>query len=248
MGVSCSNLQRSWWLASLLALALLPGRGWSASAFLFLPGIPGDSTDANHPGWIDVQQFQFGVARTPQAGAPSLSDLLVLKGVDSASPLLALQCALGTALTNATLEFMTTFGTNSLLQYQVSLEEVWLSGVNPTVTNNLAESAALRFRKITWRYVQYDAQGQNPVDYITSWDLGPLPLVLTVVGTQNPGTGTVTLRWPAVAGKNYDILGSAQVTGSYTLVRTVRATNTGPMTVTVPAVGNMLFFRLRQGP
>lgn len=241
-----SNLRRLWY--GVLAFGLLAGRGWCAGAFLWLPGIRGDSRDASHPGWIDVQQFQFAVTRAPQAEAPLLSDLVVLKGVDSASPRLALQSALGTALTNGTLDFMTTIGTNFVLQYEVTLDEVWVSGVSPAVATNLAETAALRFRKITWRYIQYDAQGQNPVDYITSWDLGPLPLVLTVVGTQNPGAGTVTLEWPAVAGKIYDILGSAQATGNYTLVRTVTATNTGPMTVTVPAVGNMLFFRLRQGP
>src|SRR5215471_9519822 len=116
-----SSLRRLGWLASALALLLCPGRGLSAGAFLSLPGIPGDSTDANHPNWINVQQFQFGVSRGLQANAPLLSDLSVLKSVDRASPRLALQCALGTALTNATLQFMAIIDTNTVLQYQVTL-------------------------------------------------------------------------------------------------------------------------------
>ncbi len=61
--------------------------------FLKYGDIKGDVTEDAHRGWIELTNLSFGVSRgTGRSGsegsAPSMSDLLVTKGQDSASPAL----------------------------------------------------------------------------------------------------------------------------------------------------------------
>ena len=63
-------------------LALAPN-SYTLDAFLQVPGIDGDSVDANHRNWIDLQRFGFN------ATARVCKGLSIVKGLDSASPLLS---------------------------------------------------------------------------------------------------------------------------------------------------------------
>ncbi|MBU6400721.1 MAG: type VI secretion system tube protein Hcp [Verrucomicrobia bacterium] len=100
-------------------------------AFLKIDGIDGESTDAQHQGWIDILSFQWGVGRglnSPTGGAASLfggfgntqqantggalvpavqsppeAAFRFLKLVDSASPQIFLKLADGAAIKQATL-------------------------------------------------------------------------------------------------------------------------------------------------
>ncbi len=205
-----------------LLLVSLAGPPASRAAFLLLPGIPGGSTDAKHLRWIDITSFGFNVR-------PSGSELVFVKAIDSASPLLSLNCAQGSHLTSATLQFSAPSDDGSLLQYEIRLTDVSVAGLNDQgIDSSATEQCSLRFGSLSWNYFE--------------------PVFLTVSGTQNPGAGTITLQWSAVAGKTYDILGSSQVIGASTPVTTVTATNTGPMTATVPANGDLFFYRLRTSP
>jgi len=50
------------------------------------------------------------------------------------------------------------------------------------------------------------------------------------------------LNWPVQAGKTYNILGSAVVTGSYQPVQTFTADSDGVMSQTLPISGGAKFF------
>lgn len=240
---------RLWVLA--FCLGLFPGIGWSAiSTYLFLPGLPGESSDASHQNWIVAQSFEFGVEKSAGANDPEFTDLSIVKPVDTASPLLAQQCALGTYIPSANLQVVN--AADSLV-YQIKLDNVYVTSVNTageTGDAALAESATLSFSKITWTYTQYDNTGANPTNTSTSWDqlFGKTPIILTVSGAQNVGSGTMDITWTVRSGATYKIWGSPQVNGNYALIRTITTTNLGPMTVTVPTAGNTFFFRIQEVP
>ncbi|HWD19329.1 MAG TPA: type VI secretion system tube protein Hcp [Verrucomicrobiae bacterium] len=219
------------------------------SAYLLLPGVPGDSTDAAHPKWINLQGFQFGVA-SPGAGGPRFADLSIAKVIDSASPALAQASATGAYFSNATLQVAQS--TDNLL-YQITLDNVWVTGVSSaaSATNTVfPEDATLRFGKISWTYVNYNKDGSVASNTVTSWDLlyGKIPLSLGVAGVQDPASGSMQITFPVSAGATYRILGSSQVNGPYTLVETIAPSSLGPLTVSVPTAGSMLFFRVQELP
>jgi type VI secretion system secreted protein Hcp len=238
-------------LCVLLCLALLPNVGLSAiSSYLFLPGLPGESSDASHQNWIVAQSFQFGMEKSASANDPDFADLSIIKPVDTASPLLAQQCAVGSYIPSANLQVVN--AADSLV-YQIKLDNVYVTSVNTASETGgaaLAESTTLRFGKITWTYTQYDNTGANPTNTSTSWDqlFGKTPIILTVNGAQNVGSGTMNITWTVRSGATYKILGSPQVNGNYTLIRTITTTNLGPMTVTMPTAGNTFFFRIQEVP
>ena len=246
MATGLNKIRARLWVWT-LCLGLFPGIGWSAiSSYLLLPGLPGESSDASHRNWIVAQSFEFGVEKFG-AGGPDFSDLSIVKSVDTSSPLLAQQCALGTYIPNASLQVVS----NTNLVYQIRLDNVYVRSVNTsgaTGDATPAESATLRFSKITWTYTQYDNTGENPTNTSASWDqlFGKTPIILTVSGAQNVGSGTMDITWAVRSGATYNILGSPQVNGNYTLIRTITTTNLGPMTVTMPTAGNTFFFRIQE--
>jgi len=77
-------------------------------AFLRVNGIEGESTDKDHPGWIEIIDYGFLVwqrastTASTAGGAGSeradFADFLIRKYVDGASPLLSVACAAGPIL------------------------------------------------------------------------------------------------------------------------------------------------------
>jgi type VI secretion system secreted protein Hcp len=79
------------------------GAGPSADIFLRLDGIPGESTDDDHKGEIDVEAFTFNAKRA--SGKVRFSPLRVIKVYDASSPRLMQAAASGRHIRSATLTF-----------------------------------------------------------------------------------------------------------------------------------------------
>jgi len=110
----------------------------SFDAFLKLDGIKGESLDQVHKGEIDVLSFHFGVSQRGTqhggggggAGKSSIQDFHITKKVDSASPLLFVNCATGTHLKEA--NFVVRKAGGSQLEYlKIKLSDVLISNVTP---------------------------------------------------------------------------------------------------------------------
>ena len=236
---------------ALLCLALFPTGGESAlSCYLNLSGIPGTSTDAGFANWTDVLAFQFGVTHPAGTNSPSFTDLFLSKITDATSPVLAQDAATGAYLPSATLQVV---NASSLQVYEIQLYNVSVSSLSDDGTaggTSLNESLTLHFGKMSWTYTQYDSQGANPTNITTDFDLlyGKMPAILSVSGVQNPGSGTMDVTWNARAVTTYDILGCPEVNGTYTFITSVTATNLAPMTLTLPAIGGMYFYRIQELP
>ena len=101
-------------LIALFAAVLLAAGPASAAvnAFLKIDGIPGESMDAQHQGWIELSDFSFGVENPTTIGSAtgaararnSTAPFKILKISDVASPALALALAPGKRIPGIVIE------------------------------------------------------------------------------------------------------------------------------------------------
>jgi len=251
-------MRRSDRTTAFLACLLLTCTGHAAfDAFLKIGDVDGESTDSKHLKWIDIQSFAHGVARPSGTGAPSFTDLCLQKIMDKSSPLLEQNCAQGKRFPSATLDLITADATRVLF-YQIILSNVFVSSISASGAANDSsakslENLCLNFSQINWSYTELDANGVPAGDFKAWWDLAlrigdsSVAPAFRVSGSQLDST-TLRLAWPAKAGKTYNILASATVTGSYQVFQTVPATSDGPMSLSLPLAGGANFFRVQEAP
>jgi type VI secretion system secreted protein Hcp len=128
----------------------------SFDAYLkFSPEIYGESTDAGHEKWIELDSFSVGRtqptsgARSRGAEAPTLSEIVVTKHVDIASPKLYQASATGKPFKSAVLEL-------PAARMHWVMNEVVIAGVTRGATARddalPTESVSLVFAHIEWSY------------------------------------------------------------------------------------------------
>jgi len=138
--------------AGLALLASAPA--WAAvDAYLYIDGVKGESKTIQNA--IELESSSWGAARgmsSPtgassdrEASAPSVSEIVVTKHVDSSSPMLTKCAATGCHYPSATL-YVRKAGGGQLQQYQLS--NVTLSRFNASGGDRPTESITLNFTKI----------------------------------------------------------------------------------------------------
>ncbi len=152
------------------ALGAGPGSIVAAAAadmFLKIEGVDGESTNAAHKGWIEIQSWSWGVSQLGSGGAGGgfaagrlTGHVTLIKRIDKASPLLFKRCSDGTVLPLVTIE-LTRGGTETYLKYE--LKEVLVSSIaHGDVDGDGApdETITLDFTSTKLTYTQYDASGK----------------------------------------------------------------------------------------
>ena len=151
-----------------------------ADYFLQITGVAGESTDAKHKGWIDVESWSWGETNAAQpaagggagAGRVQMQDLHFTSRVSKASPALFLACATGQHMKEARLaavhtgamqqEFLTwTFNDVLVTGYQTGGSE---GQVHP------ADSVSLSFSKVMVEYRGQKADGSLDAAVTAGWD------------------------------------------------------------------------------
>lgn len=95
-------------------------------AFLKLDGVPGESKDEQHNGWIDILSFSWGVKQTKAsgsgggAGKAMISDLTMTKRVDKATPLLVQNVINGRHAATGMLSVRKAGASTDFLKYSLS--------------------------------------------------------------------------------------------------------------------------------
>ena len=148
------------------ALLAIAGPAAAAiDAYLQIPEVKGESVA--RPGWIEISSFQWGVGRgvsSPTGGsagressAPSVSEIVVTKVTDKASPLLSQCAAKGCHYPKATLMVRKAGGTQQeYLQYV--LTNVWVSAYHASSGGDRpTESLTLNFAKIEMKYAPQES-------------------------------------------------------------------------------------------
>jgi type VI secretion system secreted protein Hcp len=136
--------------------------------FLNIDGIPGESTDENHKGWIELQTFGSGVhqmaagERSTGGGAAggrcTHQDFMIVKGLDKATPALNLFCCQGKHIPNVVVELCRATGSKAkYMEYKMT--DVIISSVTINASGGDAlptESVTFNYGKLTWNYIQTD--------------------------------------------------------------------------------------------
>jgi type VI secretion system secreted protein Hcp len=151
-----------------------------ADYFLKLDGIEGESTNAKHAGWLDVDSWSWGENQPVQpatgsgasVGKVHFQDFRFTTRVSKASPKLFLACASGQHLKQAQLvgvkagktqqEFLTwTFSDVLVSSYQTGGTEQALP----------MDSVSLNFSKVSVAYKAQKADGSLDTAVTAGWDI-----------------------------------------------------------------------------
>jgi len=154
--------------------------------FLQIEGIPGESTDAAHAGWIEILSFNHAVVQ-PAGSATSriggrtgaradVEDFVITKVVDKASPLLHLYCCQGKHIPSIKVELCQATGDKHMYM-RYTMTDVIVSSVRPSGVANEdvyarpIEEVAFNFGTIQWEYVPVDHTGKAGAAVVAGWSL-----------------------------------------------------------------------------
>jgi type VI secretion system Hcp family effector len=147
--------------------------------YLKLDGIPGESTDVGHVGWIDVLSFQWGgSAGTSAAGAAvrasqgrrsTVSSIVITKGMDKSSTVLQKAATTGQHLKTAVLEMISASKNET---YRITLSDAVISSLRvSTVNGRPTESITFVFGKLEIQYGKADADAGTLRTAEPEWDI-----------------------------------------------------------------------------
>ena len=141
----------------------------SASIFLELHGIQGESNADGFVNQIELGSAQLGVGRG--AKEANFSDVTVTKELDKSSPELMLRAANGTTIPSAKLRFTTTGQEKAVVYLRYCLTGVRIAGFSQSSGGNRpSESLSLSYATIVQSYTQGSESGAGTV-FATGWDL-----------------------------------------------------------------------------
>jgi type VI secretion system secreted protein Hcp len=156
-------------------------------AYMQAVGIPGESTDANHEGWIEVLGVNYsGEHPTPKTQSSvggrigrrvEFSDFTVVKEMDKASPKLHLYCCSGEHIPEVVIEFtmVEPVTSNTVVYHKVTLKEVAVLRFAPLMSHRMngeyvhIEEVSLGYDEIHWEYTPYNAQGGAEEPVVEAW-------------------------------------------------------------------------------
>ena len=144
--------------------------------------IKGSVTTDGFKDWIELGKFQWGVGRsvnssskgsdTREGSEPSVSEVVVSKRMDKASPKLWQDAVGGDFSKDVTISMTTTTmdKVETFVEYQ--LKEVGLSGYSAGAGADDApqESLSLNFSAVTWKYIGRDSKIAGTPE-VVGWDL-----------------------------------------------------------------------------
>lgn len=151
-----------------------------AQYFLNIAGIPGESTDRDHPDWIEVFSYSWGasvaVAATSGgggAGKATVTDLFVSSALSQASPKLFLAVMNGKVISTATLEGVRQAGDARPVPFlRLSLENVLVTGYQSSAADETPfDTFSLAFGRISYSYWLQQDDGSLGDEQVVRWDV-----------------------------------------------------------------------------
>lgn len=143
--------------------------------------VEGGVTEDKHKGWIEVNSFQFGVARSVSSGAggqtrestaPSISEIVVSKVNDIASPKLYEDSLAGTFDTPVTIEMTQTTKKATETYLKIELTDCGISSYSISSGGDAPmESLSLNFTKIEYIPTPLDNKGNPKAGPKVGYDL-----------------------------------------------------------------------------
>ena len=144
--------------------------------------IKGSVTTDGFKDWVELGSFQWGVGRsvnstsgssdTREGSEPSVSEIVVTKRMDKASPKLWQDAVGGDFSKDVTISMTTTTKDKVETFVEYDLKEVGLSGYssNGRSDDAPAESLSLNFSQVTWKYIGRDSKIAGTPE-VVGWNL-----------------------------------------------------------------------------
>lgn len=150
--------------ALVLGLAIGNSAGAANSYYLQISGIPGDSVDKNHPNWINLDSFSWGLTNVAGSGASkaTFNDFAWTQGVDSSTPKWFLAVATGQEIPTVTLDVTAPNSAGAPYSFfQMIFTKTQATGLKITGSGAAPEADASMSSGTTvkLRYRQLDAKG-----------------------------------------------------------------------------------------
>ena len=153
----------------------------AVNMFLKIDDIPGESQNEKHTDWIEISSYSWsgvlpGIAELGgglASGKPDVSDLVLSKYMDKASPKLLLACCNGKPKPTVTFE-VDRASEDPIPYLKFTLENV---GVTSWQSNGSgggeppSESVALSYTKVTIDYTQLDKRGASVGTVSANYDI-----------------------------------------------------------------------------
>ena len=163
-------------------LLLVPRVNWAADqCFLLLSDIRGESQDAQHKDWIEVESWSIGATQTGTsatgggggAGKVSFQDFHFVMPMSIASPLIMSACATGKHYPEARFVCRKDPGKNDYLR--MSFTDVLISsyqtGGSSSGGSSPRDQISFSFSKISQEYLPLRSDGSLGVSVQFGWDL-----------------------------------------------------------------------------
>jgi type VI secretion system secreted protein Hcp len=153
-------------------------------AFLKVDGIPGESADDKHKGWIEVESFDLcaeqpvsnvvSTAGGASAGRVEHHDFVVRKLIDKSTPKLFDACNAGKHIKEIILELCRAGG-DKQKYLEIKMEQVMISKFNPSTWKGAdfpSEEVHFNYGKIVITYIQQKRDDGTAAGNIAAgWDL-----------------------------------------------------------------------------
>jgi type VI secretion system secreted protein Hcp len=255
-----SKLRASFLVAALLTVRFSFSLHASIDMFLDIAGIPGESKDSDHEGQVDVLAWNWGLSNpAPTNGVVGMAkanfqDLGVTKYVDTASPLLMLNCANSDHITTATL-YVQTQGTTPVEFIKIIMTDILVTSVTPGGSDGedrLTENVSLNFAKVEFDYTPLNPNGSVSSTISLDWNIPDnygsvispvVGLAATLIYTN--GAPFAQLTWNSTSGANYQVWAASDVNAAFQPYGgTTASTGDGTTSVIVPANAIRKFFRI----
>jgi type VI secretion system secreted protein Hcp len=147
--------------------------------FLQVDGVKGESADANHQGWIDINSYSWGAAQSAVvsgsglgAGKVSYHDLQIDTNVDSGTPAMLKLCSSGKHIANVKVSICKAGGTP--MEYTtILLKDALITGVHFNGANGGEQSVSYSFQgsKIENHYWVQQKDGSKGAESQMGWDI-----------------------------------------------------------------------------
>jgi type VI secretion system secreted protein Hcp len=154
----------------MLYLFLLPAYA-AVNFFLEVDGIPGESTDSNHSGWIEADGFSHNIQN--EDGTVQHDNFIVYVNFDKSTPLLNLQASDEQIISTVIME-MVDGSDSSKLYYRVTLWDATVTLVSVTGADSgdwPTQIVSFDYGRIQWEYQEYDAGGSPTVLHLQCWNV-----------------------------------------------------------------------------
>ena len=143
--------------SALLAVGSGEAHAQQYQTYMYVPGIPGSSTDADHKDWIDVLSMSQGVSSTKKAVA--CSDVSIMKVLDQAGPALWAAAAVGQVFTEVRIEVVRG-GDFPGVVYDIRISNAKVTSTQTSGSSELpVESVSFSYQSITLTFNAPDGKG-----------------------------------------------------------------------------------------